>query len=163
MALARYMVIQALKANNLRDRHLPLGLNMNALCVMLTQISHLIIDCPEIAELDLNPVLAAGENITLLDVDMRLHPLGYDTSNRLAILPYPKELEETLILKNGLKVMLRPILPEDEPKHMDFDNSLSEEGSAISKLALIEGAFEIEFGEEEEESEKENWYSSQIC
>jgi acetyltransferase len=127
MALARYMVIQALKANKLRDRHLPLGLNMNALCVMLTQISHLIIDCPEIAELDLNPVLAAGDNITLLDVDMRLHPLGYDTSNRLAILPYPKELEETLILKNGLKVMLRPILPEDEPKHMDFDNSLSEE------------------------------------
>ena len=127
MTLARYMVIQALKTNKLRDRHLPLGLNMNALCVMLTQISHLIIDCPEIAEIDFNPVLAAGENITLLDVDVRLHPLGHDSSNRLAILPYPKELEETLILKNGLAVMLRPILPEDEPKHMDFDNALSEE------------------------------------
>ncbi|MCL1143122.1 bifunctional acetate--CoA ligase family protein/GNAT family N-acetyltransferase [Shewanella gaetbuli] len=127
MALARYMVIQALKANKLRDRHLPLGLNMNALCIMLTQISHLIIDCPEIAEIDFNPILAAGENITLLDVDMRLHPAGADNSQRLAILPYPKELEETLTLKNGLQVMLRPILPEDEPKHMDFDNALSDE------------------------------------
>ncbi|QIR14493.1 bifunctional acetate--CoA ligase family protein/GNAT family N-acetyltransferase [Shewanella aestuarii] len=127
MALSRYMVIQALKTNKLRDRHLPLGLNMNALCVMLTQISHLIIDCPEIAEIDLNPVLAAGENITLLDVDVRLHPADYDASNRLAILPYPKELEEVLVLKNGLKVMLRPILPEDEPRHMDFDNALSDE------------------------------------
>ena len=127
MALARYMVIQALKTHKLRDRHLPLGLDMNALCVMLTQISHLIIDCPEIASLDLNPVLAAGETITLLDVNMRLNDASVDVNNRLAILPYPKELEEVATLKNGQQVMLRPILPEDEPKHLAFDNSLSDE------------------------------------
>ncbi|PMG78195.1 protein acetyltransferase [Shewanella sp. 10N.286.51.B7] len=127
MTLARYMVIQALKANKLRDRHLPLGLDMNALCVMLTQISHLIIDCPEIASLDLNPVLAAGKTITLLDVNMKLNQADIDPKTRLAIMPYPKELEQTAVLKNGLKVMLRPILPEDEPKHLAFDNSLSDE------------------------------------
>lgn len=127
MALARYMVIQALKTHKLKDRHLPLGLDMNALCVMLTQISHIIIDCPEIASLDLNPVLAAGEHITLLDVNIRLHDANADNSSRLAIMPYPKELEEIAELKNGLKVMLRPILPEDEPKHLAFDNSLSDE------------------------------------
>ncbi|MEO3682079.1 acetate--CoA ligase family protein [Shewanella vesiculosa] len=127
MALARYMVIQALKTHKLRDRHLPLGLDMNALCVMLTQISHLIIDCPEIAEIDINPVLAAGERITLLDVNIRLHDTPQDNLNRLAILPYPKELEQTTTLKNGLHVMLRPILPEDEPRHLEFDNSLSDE------------------------------------
>ncbi|WP_144207563.1 acetate--CoA ligase family protein [Shewanella donghaensis] len=127
MTLARYMVIQALKNNKLRDRHLPLGLDMNALCVMLTQISHLIIDCPEIASLDLNPVLAAGQTITLLDVNMKLNTTDIDPKTRLAIMPYPKELEQTATLKNGLKVMLRPILPEDEPKHLVFDNSLSDE------------------------------------
>lgn len=42
-------------------------------------------------------------------------------------MPYPKELEEFAELKNGLRVMLRPILPEDEPKHLAFDNSLSDE------------------------------------
>ncbi|MCE9687268.1 acetate--CoA ligase family protein [Shewanella sp. AS16] len=127
MALARYMVIQALKTHKLKDRHLPLGLDMHALCVMLTQISHLVIDCPEIASLDLNPVLAAADNITLLDVSLGLHPKDAEQGSRLAILPYPKELEEVASLKNGLKVMLRPILPEDEPKHLAFDNSLSDE------------------------------------
>ncbi|MGS0675686.1 bifunctional acetate--CoA ligase family protein/GNAT family N-acetyltransferase [Shewanella sp. 125m-1] len=127
MTLARYMVIQALKTQKLRDRHLPLGLNMHALCIMLTQISHLIIDCPEIATLDLNPVLCAGEQITLLDVNIGLQQEPIDNASRLAISPYPKELEQIATLKNGSKVMLRPILPEDEPKHLAFDNSLSDE------------------------------------
>ncbi|QYK11249.1 bifunctional acetate--CoA ligase family protein/GNAT family N-acetyltransferase [Shewanella rhizosphaerae] len=127
MTLARYMVIQALKTHKLKDRHLPLGLDMNALCVMLTQISHLIIDCPEISGLDLNPVLCAGEQITLLDVNIQLNANAQDNTNRLAICPYPKELEEHAVLKNGLEIMLRPILPEDEPKHLAFDNSLSDE------------------------------------
>ncbi|ABV36687.1 GCN5-related N-acetyltransferase [Shewanella sediminis HAW-EB3] len=127
MTLARYMVIQALKTQKLRDRHLPLGLNMHALCVMLTQISHLIIDCPEISSLDLNPVLCAGENVTLLDVNIQLHDTPVDNASRLAISPYPKELEQAATLKNGRDVMLRPILPEDEPKHLAFDNSLSDE------------------------------------
>ncbi|MBT1445464.1 acetate--CoA ligase family protein [Shewanella sp. JM162201] len=127
MALARYMVIQALKTGKLRDRHLPAGLDMQALCSMLTQLSHLVIDCPQIQALDLNPVLAAGEKITVLDINLRLDPASTDNSNRLAIMPYPKELEETATLRNGLEVKLRPILPEDEPKHLAFDNSLSDE------------------------------------
>ncbi|WOT06702.1 bifunctional acetate--CoA ligase family protein/GNAT family N-acetyltransferase [Shewanella youngdeokensis] len=127
MTLARYMVIQALKTHKLKDRNLPLGLDMHALCVMLTKISHLIIDCPEIASIDLNPVLCAGEKITLLDVNIQLHNNPVDNTARLAISPYPKELEQIATLKNGNEVMLRPILPEDEPKHLAFDNSLSDE------------------------------------
>ncbi|QYJ77077.1 acetate--CoA ligase family protein [Shewanella sp. FJAT-52076] len=127
MALARYMVIQALKTGKLRDRHLPQGLDMHALCLMLTQLSHLVIDCPQIQALDLNPVLAAGDKITLLDINLRLDPQCSDNSNRLAIMPYPKELEEQAVLRNGIQVMLRPILPEDEPKHLAFDNSLTDE------------------------------------
>ena len=127
MTLARYMVIQALKTQKLKDKHLPLGLDMNALCIMLTQISHLVIDCPEIATLDLNPVLCAGANITLLDINIQLHETQIDNPLRLAISPYPKELEQITTLKNGREIMLRPILPEDEPKHLIFDNSLSDE------------------------------------
>ncbi|MFQ6372351.1 GNAT family N-acetyltransferase [Shewanella sp. YIC-542] len=127
MALSRYMVIQALKTGKIHDRHLPNGMDMAALCRMLTQISNLIIDCPQIDSLDLNPVLASGDNITLLDINLRLTDDVKDNAARLAILPYPKELEENTTLRNGLQVMLRPILPEDEPKHLAFDNSLSDE------------------------------------
>ncbi|MCL2914927.1 bifunctional acetate--CoA ligase family protein/GNAT family N-acetyltransferase [Shewanella corallii] len=127
MALARYMVIQALKTQKLRDRRLPLGLNMQAICLLLTRLSHLIIDCPQIATLDLNPVLAAGESITVLDINLRLHSQPVDNAQRLAIMPYPKELEERASLKDGQSVTLRPILPEDEPSHHEFDSSLTAE------------------------------------
>lgn len=90
MALARYMVIQALKTQKIRDRHLPQGLDMRALCLMLTQISQLIIDCPEIESLDLNPVLAAGEKITLLDVNLRLNPEVTDNAGDWRFNPTPK-------------------------------------------------------------------------
>ncbi|BDM64486.1 protein lysine acetyltransferase [Shewanella sp. NFH-SH190041] len=127
MALARYLVIQALKSHKLHDRHLPRGLDMQALCLMLTRLSHLIIDCPQIASLDLNPVLAAGPQITLLDINLTLHAKPSDNAQRLAIMPYPKELEETAQLKDGRAITLRPILPEDEPQHHIFDSALSAE------------------------------------
>ncbi|GGA99845.1 bifunctional acetate--CoA ligase family protein/GNAT family N-acetyltransferase [Agarivorans gilvus] len=127
MSLARYLVISALKAEKIRDRRLPNGLKMDALCKMLTRLSSLIIDCPEIARLDLNPVLAAGDNIILLDVNMRLQDSDDKLGQRLAIRPYPRELEEYCEIKNGSRVLLRPILPEDEPNHLAFDSSLSEE------------------------------------
>ncbi|MCE2572522.1 bifunctional acetate--CoA ligase family protein/GNAT family N-acetyltransferase [Motilimonas eburnea] len=127
MALSRYMVINALKSQKIRDRHLPSGFDMEALCVMLTQVAHLIIDCPEIHEIDFNPVLMAGSKITLLDVNVKLQMVEGDAAARLAIRPYPKELEEYVTIRNGSRVLVRPILPEDEPKHRVFDSGLSPE------------------------------------
>lgn len=37
------------------------------------------------------------------------------TASGLAIRPYPRELEERVILKDGSPALFRPILPEDEP------------------------------------------------
>lgn len=127
MALSRYLMINALKTGKIKDRQLPRGLDMTALCVVLTQIAHLVIDCPEIVSLDINPLLAAGEEITLLDVDIKLQTVTGDGANRLAIRPYPKELEEPFTMRDGREVLLRPILPEDEPSHFNFDKSLSKE------------------------------------
>jgi acetyltransferase len=127
MALARYMVIHALKTKKIKDKHLPTGLDLHALCVILTKVSQLIIDCPEINRLDINPLLASGDNICFLDVSMALNPQEIDPLNRLAIMPYPVELEETTALNNGMNIMIRPILPEDEPQHLIFDNALSAE------------------------------------
>ncbi|MBB1270454.1 acetate--CoA ligase family protein [Shewanella sp. SR44-3] len=127
MALARYMVIQALKTKKIKDRHLPSGLDLHALCITLTKVSQLIIDCPQIRSLDINPLLASGDKICILDVSMTLTPQGVEPLNRLAIMPYPVELEEAVTLKNAMKIILRPILPEDEPQHLAFDNALSAE------------------------------------
>ncbi|MGL5121503.1 MAG: GNAT family N-acetyltransferase, partial [Plesiomonas shigelloides] len=50
-----------------------------------------------------------------------------DPQRRLAIRPYPKELEEIVHLKQGEPCMLRPILPEDEPLHRAFIANVTRE------------------------------------
>ncbi|HAS8147578.1 TPA: protein acetyltransferase, partial [Vibrio vulnificus] len=46
---------------------------------------------------------------------------------RLAIRPFPAEFVETMQLKDGEPILLRPILPEDEPSHAEFINNVSKE------------------------------------
>lgn len=126
MALSRYLIIQALAEGKLRDRHLPKPIDRVALALLLTQVSHLVVDNPEIVELDINPLLAIEDKMTVLDVAVRL--TGNPSKHTpLAIRPYPKELEEAFILRSGRKILLRPILPEDESSHKAFDDSLSKE------------------------------------
>jgi len=126
-ALARYMLISALKSGKIKDRRALQALDINALSIVITQLSYLIIDCPEIKSLDINPMLVSGEDITLLDVNVELQQHNGDGAQRLAIRPYPRELEEIFTLRDGRDVLLRPIKAEDEQTHVEFNDSLSQE------------------------------------
>ncbi|HEY0894154.1 MAG TPA: GNAT family N-acetyltransferase, partial [Cellvibrio sp.] len=125
MALARYMVIQALAEGKIRERELYVPLDMPALCLLLTQISQIVIDHPSLRNLLINPVLVAGDEIRVLDVSVEIS--ADKNAYPLAIRPYPKELEEPFILRNQRQVLLRPIRPEDELNLQAFDNSQSKE------------------------------------
>jgi acetyltransferase len=89
--------------------------NLNALALTLIKISQMVIDLGEIAEVNINPLRVNAEGVHVLDARIRLTPFMGDPVRRLAILPYPKELEGYHSLLNGRKLLLRPILPEDEP------------------------------------------------
>lgn len=125
MALARYMVIQALAEGKIRERELNVPLDMPALCLFLTQISQIVIDHPSLHNLLINPVLVAGDDIRVLDVSVEIN--AEKNPHPLAIRPYPKELEEPFVLRNQRAVLLRPIRPEDELILLAFDNSQSKE------------------------------------
>ena len=125
MALARYMVIQALAEGKIRERELYVPLDMPALCLFLTQISQIVIDHPSLRNLLINPVLVAGDNIRVLEVSVEIN--AEKNPYPLAIRPYPKELEEPFVLRNQRAVLLRPIRPEDELTLLAFDNSQSKE------------------------------------
>ncbi|BFO11505.1 Uncharacterized conserved protein [Serratia rubidaea] len=127
MALARYLVLQAVKGGKIRGRSALRPLDIPGLSRLLVQVSNLILDCPEIARLDIHPVLATGSEFTLLDVSMQLAPFSGDPQARLAIRPYPQELEESITLKNGAHCLFRPILPEDEPALKHFIDRVTKE------------------------------------
>ncbi|UNH27959.1 bifunctional acetate--CoA ligase family protein/GNAT family N-acetyltransferase [Moellerella wisconsensis] len=127
LALARYLVIQAIKSNKIKSRSALEPLDIMGLSNLLVRVSNLIIDCPQITKLDIHPLLVSGNEFTLLDVSMTLAPVKGDPKARLAIRPYPVELEQSIILKDNIRCLLRPILPEDEPLLKSFINRVTKE------------------------------------
>ncbi|QHM72173.1 bifunctional acetate--CoA ligase family protein/GNAT family N-acetyltransferase [Mixta intestinalis] len=127
MALARYLVIQAIKTGKIRGRSALRPLDIPALSAVLVQVSNLVVDCPEIQRLDIHPLLAAGDEFTLLDVTLTLAEFSGVNESRLAIRPYPHTLEENVTLKNGAVCQFRPILPEDEPLLQRFIAQVTKE------------------------------------
>ena len=100
--------------------------NLDAILAVLIQVSRLVSDIPEIVELDINPLLADSRGATVLDARMRLAlaDRSGSTLDRLAIRPYPRELEETIDW-HGAPLLLRPIRPEDGPAHLAFFDALT--------------------------------------
>jgi len=95
-------------------RGLPAA-NLQAIAMTLIKVSQLVIDNPQIVELDINPLLVDDSNVVALDARVKIKSVTDTASKRLAIRPYPKELEEMIPLGDGRTLLLRPILPEDEP------------------------------------------------
>ncbi|HVO01932.1 MAG TPA: bifunctional acetate--CoA ligase family protein/GNAT family N-acetyltransferase, partial [Candidatus Cybelea sp.] len=90
--------------------------DLDALALALIKLSQLIIDVPEIVELDINPLLADQNGVIALDARMKVKPALLKGAARLAIRPYPRRLEDTVTDQSGRTYMIRPILPEDEPE-----------------------------------------------
>jgi acetyltransferase len=89
--------------------------NLEAIALTLMRVAQIAIDFAEVTELDVNPLLADAYGVVALDARIKVARAKGAPTERLAIRPYPKELEEEVILGDGRHLLLRPILPEDEP------------------------------------------------
>jgi acetyltransferase len=102
--------------------------DMDALVLTLIKVSQLVVDIGEVKELDINPLLVDQNGVVALDARIRVAPYEGHPHRRLAIKPYPKELEEKIELGDGRKLLLRPIKAEDEPSlRAGFDKLTPEE------------------------------------
>jgi acetyltransferase len=96
---------------------------------LLVRFSHLVVEQPWIAEIDLNPLLASSEGLLALDARVLLHDpsLRPDQLPKPAIRPYPSQYISQFTMRDGVEVMLRPIRPEDEPLMSKFHETLSDD------------------------------------
>ncbi len=87
-----------------------------AVQTLLVNLSQLIVDIPEIAAVDLDPVVIEGGRVSVVRAAIALAPQP-GPERQLAIKPYPEDLEETACLADGTMIRLRPIRPEDTPAY----------------------------------------------
>jgi acetyltransferase len=105
--------------------------NLDRLIEIIIRFSCLVADYPEINEFEINPLLVAPDEIVALDAAVALggevgspllHPYPH-----LAIRPYPDEYVRRGRLKDGTRVSLRSVRPEDETAWHDLIGSSSAE------------------------------------
>lgn len=120
MKLAKDLVQRTRIAKVLKGYRDVKPANMDAILVTLVKISQLIVDHPELQELDINPLVADSRGVIALDSRIKVNPVDSDMTNHLAIRPYPQELEDICQLSSGEELLVRPIKPEDEMAHHEF-------------------------------------------
>ncbi|MFN7517067.1 MAG: bifunctional acetate--CoA ligase family protein/GNAT family N-acetyltransferase, partial [Dolichospermum sp.] len=121
------------------------SINISALEQLMVEFSQLVIEQPDIKEIDINPLLAfppTPENprgLIALDARIVLHSpdLTENQLPKLAIRPYPSQYISNWQLKNGIPVIIRPIRPEDEPLMVEFHKTLSAESVYFRYFHLI--------------------------
>ncbi len=88
--------------------------DIDKIALTLVRLSHLISDLPAVQELDINPLLADANGVIALDARIRVAYVAPADADRLAIKPYPTELEAQTTLPDGGSFLLRAVVPEDE-------------------------------------------------
>jgi acetyltransferase len=88
--------------------------NLAELAEILVRLSQLVTDFPEIAELDINPLLLSQGRPVCADARILLEPTDVAPARHLIIAPYPNQYESDWLLEDGTPVLLRPMKPEDE-------------------------------------------------
>jgi acetyltransferase len=95
---------------------------LSAIKDVLTALARMSVDHPEIAELDINPLLADENGVVALDARVRVRdPSGAAPA---ALVSYPHQYERMVATSDGGAILIRPIRPEDAPALQRFIENL---------------------------------------
>ncbi len=102
--------------------------DLDALEKLLVRFSQLVVEQRWIKEIDINPLIASPDGLLALDGRVVLHSktAAEEFLPRLAIRPYPNKYVAPWTMKDGRKVVIRPIRAEDEPLMRHFHETLSD-------------------------------------
>jgi acetyltransferase len=107
--------------------------DFDALTGILCGVSRMVCALAWLKEMDLNPVLAHPGGAVIADARVVLHedarrrlPAQGRRYPHLAIHPYPVEMEGELVLRDGARLEVRPIRPDDVQLELAFFHALSD-------------------------------------
>ncbi|KON30995.1 hypothetical protein AC482_02285 [miscellaneous Crenarchaeota group-15 archaeon DG-45] len=115
--------------------------NLKLLEEIMVRFSQMLVDFPQLREVDINPLFIDGERALALDarvvIDRERVYRRFEAHEHLVISPYPKRYETLWRLRDGRAVLLRPIKPEDEPLWIEMFRSFSDESIRYRFFRII--------------------------
>jgi len=116
-------------------------IDLKALEEIMVRFSNMIVDLPEIGEMDINPLAVSEGKLWAIDARIIIDPTvtgrKAESYPHLVTMPYPSKYVTPWRLKDGNEVILRPIRPEDEPIELEFIKGLSTETSRYRFFQII--------------------------
>jgi acetyltransferase len=124
LQLARGLIERTRVSRLLRGYRDVLAVKEDAVETVLVKIAQMAADIPEIRELDINPLLADENGVLAVDARVAVGKVerkfaGSGPAN-FAVRPYPSQWQRHIEVKDGWRVFVRPIRPEDEPQLHEF-------------------------------------------
>ena len=119
LQLARSLIERTRVSRLLRAyRDVP-AVKQDAVAMVLVKLAQMAADIPEIRGLDINPLLADEAGVLAVDARVVVGRAerkfrGSGPAN-FAVRPYPSQWQRHIEVKDGWRVFVRPIRPEDEP------------------------------------------------
>jgi acetyltransferase len=115
--------------------------NTKLLEEIMVQFSQMLIDFPQMKEIDINPLFIDENEAFAIDARIVLDKKRVfeklEPHQHLVISPYPKKYETLWKLQDGRTVLLRPIKPEDEPLWLEMFQNFSEESIRYRFFQII--------------------------
>ena len=124
LQLARDLIERTRVSRLLRAyRDVP-AVKPDSVAMVLVKLAQMAADIPEIRELDVNPLLADETGVLAVDARVAVgrveRKFGGSGPANFAVRPYPSQWQRHLEMKDGWRVFVRPIRPEDEPLIHEF-------------------------------------------
>ena len=105
------------------------GVDLEVLVDLLCGVSRMACVLPWLKEMDFNPVIVHPDGAIAADARVVIDPAQPARAAahypHMAIHPYPTELEDEIVLRDGLRIPVRPIRPEDAELELRFFDGLS--------------------------------------
>lgn len=141
-ALAHSMIKSTMVSKLLEGYRGKEGVDMTALEQVLVKVSYLLVEFPEILEMDVNPLQVRADGLCALDARFVIEPKAVrkisHPGSHLIIPMYPHKYEWQCPVGDQAAI-IRPIRPEDEPLWAEMIVSLSPDTSHFRFFNSIDG------------------------